>query len=233
MNSVLKILYIGISSKPMSRKFYGQFSPPVDKLIYDNFFSTKTDGISIEAGALDGIWDSSTYFFEKNMNWKTINIEPLPNMYTKLVKNRPLSTNLNVALSSYDGTTEIKNYKHPSLGYDWGNASINYTQQHEDQLVRQCGKDKYVTHSTECMTYKTLIEKLNISELDLFVLDVEGNELNVIDGMLGTTVFPNVFVIEHGHLSTQIILDKLQILPVKYKLMFVNNVNSFFSRDDN
>ena len=75
--------------------YYGQFNPPVDKILHEKYFPNKLNGISIEAGALDGIWDSNTNFFEKNYNWKTINIEPLNNMYEKLVFNRPKSINLN------------------------------------------------------------------------------------------------------------------------------------------
>jgi len=35
--------------------YYGQFNPPVDKILHEKYFPNKLNGISIEAGALDGI----------------------------------------------------------------------------------------------------------------------------------------------------------------------------------
>ena len=67
-----------------------------------------------------------------------------------------------------------------------------------------------------------------MEKLDLFVLDVEGHEYEVIDGMIDATIFPDVFVIEHGHRSPQDFIEKLKVLPVKYKLDYVSFVNSFF-----
>ena len=84
-------------------KYYGQFKPSVDEIIHKRYFKNIRHGISIEAGALDGVWDSSTYFFKKNYEWNTINIEPLNNMFKKLIINRPNSINLNLALSNKNG----------------------------------------------------------------------------------------------------------------------------------
>nr|QBK88465.1 MAG: methyltransferase [Mimivirus LCMiAC01] len=209
------------------KTFYGQFNPPVDKILYEKYFENVKNGVSIEAGALDGIWDSSTYFFKKNLNWKTINIEPLPNMFAKLEKNRKKSINLNIALSNHNNISIIKNYKHPTLGFDWGNASLSHTNKHRKYLER-LSNNIYKTHKIKSMTYTELIKELNIKKLDLFVLDVEGHEDMVIEGMKESDVFPQVFVIEHGHRDPNSIYKLLKILPVKYKLDHVFKVNSYF-----
>ena len=211
--------------------YYGQFNPPVDKILHNKYFPNTFNGTSIEAGALDGIWDSNTYFFEKHYDWKTINIEPLNNMYEKLKLNRPKSINLNYALGDKLEDTYITNYKHPTLGNDWGNASIKHTDKHKKQLENMCGKNNYVNQSIKTITYAKLIENLSIKSLDLFTLDVEGYELQVIDGMKNAKVFPRVFVIEHGNINLQNILNKLDELPVKYSLDMISHVNSFFIQD--
>lgn len=213
-------------------KYYGQFKPAVDEIIHKRYFSNKFNGTSIEAGALDGIWASSTFFFKENYNWNTINIEPLNNMFKKLTVNRPHSINLNVALSNENGTSIIKNYKHPSLNYDWGNASLGHTPEHEEYLKRLCGSKNYIEQEIKTITYSSLIKEQKISKVDLFVLDVEGHEYEVIDGMKDAEVFPKVFVIEHGHRTPEEIVNKLKILPVKYKLDFISHVNSYLVRID-
>ena len=213
-------------------QYYGQFNPPVDKIIHHKYFRNKRNGISIEAGALDGVWDSSTYFFEKNMDWKTVNIEPLDNMFQKLTKNRPDSINIKTALSDINGTRTIRNYKHPTLKYDWGNASLKHLPDHQTSLENTCGANNFIEQETRTITYTTLIKELAINELDLFVLDVEGHEFEVIDGMKDASVFPRLFVIEHGHRDVQEFVNKLKVLPVTYKLDFVSHVNSYFVRID-
>jgi hypothetical protein len=71
-------------------KYYGQFNPPVDKVLHERYFLNKFNGVSIECGAFDGVIENYTKFFEENYNWKTINIEPLPHIFKKFNKFTPL-----------------------------------------------------------------------------------------------------------------------------------------------
>ena len=208
--------------------YYGQFNPQVDEVLHKQYFPNKFKGVSIECGAFDGLVDSCTKFFEEIFDWKTINIEPLPLVFKNLEKNRPNSINLEVALSNKEEIAIFKNYKHPTLGYNWGNGSINHTNEHIKQLDDFCGKNNHVELQVKCKTYSQIVKELNITNLDLFVLDVEGNELNVIDGMIGCDVLPDVFVIEHGHRNVEIFIERLKKLDVEYKLDCVSFVNSFF-----
>lgn len=162
------------------------------------------------------------------MNWKTINIEALPIAYDKLVDNRPNSINLNIGLSNNNISKQFVNYKEPQLGYMWGNGSFTHLSDHKKHLEKRCGSTNYEIIDIKCQTYTHLLETLKIESLDLFVLDVEGHEYEVIDGMVDAKIFPYVFVIEHGHRNPAYFVEKLKILPVKYKLDYVSFVNSFF-----
>lgn len=206
-------------------RYYGQFNPPVDKIIHTRYFPSKEGGVAIEAGAFDGVTESSTYFFNRYRNWTTYNIEPLPNVFETLEKNRPdpRSINLNLALSSENTTQTIRNYRNPTLGYDWGNASLSHTPDHKRQL-EALSNNTFVEHTVQCITYRQLIERYRITHVDLFVLDVEGHESEVLQGMVGEPVLPDVFVIEHGH-------SPVNLSPYfgdTYILDTVSAVNSFF-----
>ena len=190
-------------------KYYGQFDPAVDKVIHERYFMNKYDGISIECGAFDGVIDSSCKFFEENYNWITINVEPLNSAFEKLINNRPKSINLNIALSDNNNDKLFTNYKHPKLGYEWGNGSLSHSNIHEKELKKMCGENNYICNVVKCNTYKEIIEKLKLKHVDLFVLDVEGHEFNVIDGMIGCDILPDIFVIEHGHTDTNFLIYKL------------------------
>jgi FkbM family methyltransferase len=211
----------------MALKFYGQFDPSVDKVIYERYFSNKLNGISIECGAFDGLTENCTKFFEDTFKWKTINIEPLNHIYDKLISNRPNSINLNVALSNKNDIQIIRNYSHPVLDYNWGNASIKHSIEHRKYL-ENISNNTYQEQPIQTITYSKLIEELKISNLDLFILDVEGHELEVLEGMIGCDVLPDVFVIEHGHKSVGFCDEALSKLNVKYKIDYVSFVNSFY-----
>jgi len=205
-------------------KYYGQFNTEVDRIIHERYFKNKFNGISIEAGAGDGLIENCTKFFEENYNWKTINIEPLPNIFKKLEINRPNSVNLNIALSNNEDTKIIRNYKHPILNYDWGNASLNHTDNHRSQLEQMCGINNYIEHTVKCKTYKQIINELNITHLDLFVLDVEGHEEQVLEGLESCHILPDIFVIEHGIKQ----ITNSNILNTKYKLDCSYFNNSYY-----
>jgi len=60
-----------------------------DLFLYNTFFKNKQNGTYIELGALDGNLYSNTKFFEEQFGWKGILIEPHPNKFELLQKNRP------------------------------------------------------------------------------------------------------------------------------------------------
>jgi len=210
-------------------KFYGQFNPPVDKVLYERYFKNKKNGISIECGAFDGLTENCTKFFEENFNWNTINIEPLPHIFEKLKLNRPSSININIALSNYKGKQDIRVYDIPTHGINNTNASLCHLPKHQ-QLLEKVSNNKYKDFEICTTTYSSLIKDQKINELDLFVLDVEGHEYEVIDGMKDAEIFPKIFVIEHGHRKPEDIVNKLKVLPVSYKLDHISHVNSYFVR---
>jgi len=107
------------------------------------------------------------------------------------------------------------------------NASLNHLPSHKKAL-EYVSRDSFKTFEVKCKTYKAMVEELNITKLNLFILDVEGHEFEVLDGMVGCTILPDVFVIEHGHRTPEDIYEKLKSLNFPYKLDHISFVNSFF-----
>ena len=69
-------------------KSYSQIGQDLEVL---KRYNNKRDGFFVEIGASDGIVFSNTYLLEKFFNWKGICVEPIPNRYESLCKNRPNS----------------------------------------------------------------------------------------------------------------------------------------------
>lgn len=207
--------------------FYGQFDPPVDKFLYERYFSTfDYPGFFIECGAADGLTESSCKFFEESLGWRGINIEPSHFLFESLKLNRPKATNVNVGLSSENGKNEFTNVIHPIHGKVFGNGSIQHVPSHRDDLVRQgCS---FETCSIKTRTFRDLIVELNVAEIDLMVLDVEGHELSVLKGMKRAKTMPRIFCVEYGQLGLDAITPALTELG--YQLDCIQFVNSFWIR---
>lgn len=154
---------------------------------YKNYKGLKDfkNGIFIECGALNGHAMSVSHSFEKSLNWECYNIEADPQNYLQLLINRPHSKlNLNIALHSkneyiswYTGDLPKKRR--------YMSKTEAYIKELEDNLIIVPG-----------MTYKTLIDNYLIHHVDIFVLDVERHEEEVIKGMRGARTYPEVFFIE-------------------------------------
>lgn len=209
--------------------FYGQFSPPVDRFIFRRYFPDKDiSGVCVESGAFDGLTESSCKFFEETMGWQCYNVEPMPTAFERLLVNRPKSRNYNFAFSNHCGKAIFRQVSHPDLGLNFGNSSLSHTDLHLHDLVsRGC---QFIEIEVETLTWKAWIERECISCIDLLVLDVEGHEIPVLEGMEGSSILPDVICIEIGHLDFGEIRQKLLALGYVYDV--TSHVNAFFVKQD-
>jgi FkbM family methyltransferase len=211
------------------KNFYGQFEPPVDQFIFERYFPNKEiKGTFVECGAFDGLTECSCKAFEESMGWKGYNIEPVPWIYERLCQNRPLSRNLNFALSNTIGEATFKAVDHPTFGKDCTNGSLTHTTAHS-ALLQEMGCTLLEVQVPLC-TWIDFINKENITHIDLLVLDVEGHELSVIEGMHGCEILPDVICIEVGHLPFEAIRSALSKFNYIYDIS--SHVNAYFIKSD-
>ena len=179
--------------------FRGQWHPQVDEILYKNFFQDKKDGIMIECGSADGLTESNSKFFEE-LGWTCVNIEPEPNRFKQLKANRSGINNINIDCVLSDKDNEV-------VKFDVGPNPGNYCE----------GKS---------LTYKSLINRLKFNHIDLFVLDVEGHEIKVIEGMHEASLYPTIMCIEY----TWVGLDLLDFVMsrLEYKRLFLSYNNVFY-----
>lgn len=187
-------------------RYYGQYfnGIPVDKFLHEKYFKDKQNGFFIECGAADGLNLSCCKFFEESMGWRGINVEASPVKYGKLLQNRPNSfLNLNKGLLNESGVYVFRddNVDDPRYAPGWGNGSFEHTEKHFGQL-NQMGIQLQESEVTT-ITFRELVADLDVKEIDLFILDVEGVEPLVIDGMKGSKILPNHVFIEHEHVGLE------------------------------
>ncbi len=187
----------------------------------ERYFNNKRNGVFMEAGASDGTVHSICVWFEKSFGWTGINIEPHPLYFERLVKNRPNSVNVNCALSdreiTVELTTPIKNGK-----VIYGHSTIS-------TRVKNKWKGEVWWNAVQTRTYSSIIEEHKVKKLDLFVLDVEGVEISVLNDFYNCDVLPYVLAVETNKTPKEDILDLIG--PLGYKLDYNDKYDSYFVRE--
>jgi len=209
-------------------KFYGQFNPPVDKVIFERYAELlgEQPGYFIESGAFDGITESNCYFFEEALGWKGGNVEPFPHHFKKLVRNRPHAVNMNCALSADNGVHRFTHVAHPTHGDDFGNGSLSHKSDHKRLLHKNGCTFHHLDVTT--MTYDTLVESAGLPRVDLLSLDVEGHEGEVLKGMRKKRYRPRLLCIETGHDEDGELHAQLDAMGYRKDSEYL--VNSFYLR---
>ncbi len=203
-------------------KFYGQGK--IDVYLHDKLFKNKQGGFFVECGAFDGRIESTCLVFEESMGWTGVNIEPVPHAFNQLTKNRPSCINLKYALSDTDRSEVFLNAIHPKVGRRFGNGSLKHCKEHMKDLVKQgCTFEKF---NVQCKRFDNIVEEYGIPDIDLFVLDVEGHEMQALKGII-PKVLPRVFCIEHTFAGLNNLKEKLKKY---YKLRNVHQHNAIFVR---
>lgn len=129
-----------------------------------------SQGFFIEAGALDGFFESNTYYLERFQSWTGILIEPLPDMHARLKVNRPGARTFHCAL----------------VGSDYKYNSVRIMSAHAISRVvlnrAEPGKLAPVIE-VPARTLSSIIDEVKPPVIDLLSLDVEGLELEVLRGL--------------------------------------------------
>jgi FkbM family methyltransferase len=158
--------------------YYSQFGE--DNCVYDLFFKNKQNGIYIELGALDGVLYSNTKFFEDMLNWKGILIEPHPEKFKLLQKNRPDNFLFNDLVSCH---TEALDFRYFVDGHAAVSGVESTLSQHHFDVFFNNEINNSLPQSRTLITPKTLTEivkSTNIVHIDFLSLDVEGHEYEVL-----------------------------------------------------
>jgi FkbM family methyltransferase len=148
-----------------------------DKFIHNKFFKNKKDGFFIEIGAYDGTSGSNCFFFEKYLGWNGIAIEPSPNQFEILKKNRNC-TCLNNAISNKNKKIEFVNVIE---GYTEMSGINNKGYQRNLEILENHHLSKIEKININCITFPEAINENTI--IDYLSIDVEGGEYDILESI--------------------------------------------------
>jgi len=153
-----------------------------DKWLNENIFHNRKGGIFIDVGAHDGITINNTYFFEKELEWKGICIEPNPTIYEKLRQNRDGEC-INACAYNKEGEVKfvcLNGYTEMLSGVEEAYNTLHKMRIHSE-ISQYGGGIKHI--NVQAHTLSKILSDRNITHVEYLSIDTEGSELQVLQGI--------------------------------------------------
>ena len=151
-------------------------------------------GYCVEAGAYDGILENTTLALEQ-LGWTCLCIEPNPQVFQTLIKNRSLCLEYALAAEKKDGVP-FEIYAKP------GKHEGSFSAFKVDTVLKTKWAQPLSLHRkrnvvVNAQTLDFCLELVKFPRLDVFSLDVEGWEMEVLKGFDMARWHPKVVIMEN------------------------------------
>ncbi|QIK38603.1 FkbM family methyltransferase [Caldichromatium japonicum] len=175
-------------------KYYSQHGQ--DQYLHKTLFPNRRDGFFIEFGALDGLLDSNTLFFEQQLGWSGILIEPNPDAFALLKRHRPACQLENIAISDENGMLPF--IKIAGNFYGWSGLECNLEPQHRQRIEQYIQPQEIHRIMVEVHDLYWLVDKYGLTHVDLISIDTEGTEERIMRAFPWQRLTVSVFCIENN-----------------------------------
>ena len=212
------------------KKYYSQIGQ--DQYYIENICQGKQNGIFLDIGSNNGIFESNTAALEFDYNWSGICVEANPNLIEELQRNRPKSNVVNCAVwhSAGEIDLEISDSNHKGIKGDLL-SRISNLDRNENYFKKHFSESRY-TVKIATKTITAIVEEsyqLPCS-IDYMSLDVEGAELEALKGLDLSLIDIKFMTIEHGNREGYIEEFFNYLKPYGYQLHRINQWDVEFKK---
>lgn len=154
----------------------------------DNRMKFKNKGFYVECGALDGETRSNTLMLERLRSWEGLLIEADPANYKLLKKKHRKAFTINACLSIYPFPVMMQFKQRFNQGKLLENS---------DDLKEKKGD----VIEVQCFPLYSILLAINVTRIDFFSLDVEGDELKVLQTLPFDKIDIEMMTVEFKHID--------------------------------
>jgi|SRR5579872_409285 len=189
-----------------------------------------TNTFVLNIGAMDGIMFDEMYGYTAMYNFKGLYVEPIPYLFEKLKNNVPLNGNLfeNCAIAEYDGEIEMIMIDHKVIDEGlvhqcfYGMSAVYPPKNGLGSEGDRATVEKYGQRvKVKCMTLESLLNKHQITTIDVFKVDAEGYDYKIFKQLDLVKFKPKVVRLEWVNLSKE---DQADIINTFDKHNYVYDI---------
>jgi FkbM family methyltransferase len=179
-------------------------TPKTFREVLNRYNRMKAGKVSfLQIGAMDGVKHDSLYSYVIDNDWTGVLVEPLPDMFERLIENYSNKTGLkfeNSAISKENGTTKI--YRVPlekiesGEAPDWADGCTTLLPDNHLEDLRK----HMVEETIKTITVQSLYEKYT-NKFDFVQVDTEGYDYEIFLQLLQNGLTADIYKIEIAHVT--------------------------------
>ena len=169
-----------------------------DRFVHENYFFFRKNGVFVDIGAHDGVSLSNTYFFEKELDWTGICVEPMPEIFERLKANRS-AVCIQGCISDQVGSKQFLQISGPVEMLS--GLLDKYDPRHLDRINRELlGEGGYSELiDVQCYLLNDLLEEHGIDHINFLSVDTEGGEFEILSSIDFSRVKIDVITVENNY----------------------------------
>jgi FkbM family methyltransferase len=167
------------------------FSQQGEDFLLDAFFGFKPSGYFVDVGAFDGVHLSNSYIFEQR-GWSGICVEAAPRYFEMCAKNRPGTRCVHAACMAVEGGPVEFRFERGGL---FSGVNANPADVAREFASKGIPFDGFEHISVPSCTLNALLGD-SVDEIDFVSIDVEGSEIDVLNGFNLERYRPRVLLME-------------------------------------
>jgi FkbM family methyltransferase len=174
------------------------------------------EGVFVVVGANDGHQDEHLDALYAEPGWGGVMVEPEPSAVARLAGNFGDRRNIalaNVAVADRDGRLPLYGVEPPRAAaaedarwelfgtYDLVSSLSRETILGHDWIAGV--EDRITVEEVECLRFESLCDRYEIERIDCLLIDAEGYDLEILEGIDFPRHRPRLLIYEHFHLGGQ------------------------------
>ena len=207
------------------------------KKILNFLFEQKKINHLIQIGANDGLRFDSLNYYIKKYKTKSILVEPIKDNFEDLKNNYKEYENIifeNLAISVNNEISYLYKANPLKLKNYIGDHYIGITSFDKNHLIKHgVKKNDIIKEKVKSISINDLILKHNIKKFELFFVDAEGYDADIVNDFLSSSLIRPIIILEYLHIPNKKFQNLTDILKEKKYVYFSLKENMFcFPEED-
>ena len=208
----------------------------ISKLLKHIFLNNDIHNL-IQIGANDGLRFDSLNYYIKKYKTKSILVEPIKDNFEDLKNNYKEYKNIifeNLAISVNDEISYLYKVNPIKLKNYIGDHYIGISSFDKNHLIKHgVKKNDIIKEKVDSISIKDLILKHNINKFELFFVDAEGYDADIVSDFLNSSLIRPVIILEYLHIPNKKFQNLTNLLKEKKYVYFSLKENMFcFPEED-